>query len=190
VAIARANHRIVYPARFQLVAAMNPCRCGHADEPGYACHRGPNERCAAQYQARLSGPLLDRFDLTIDVPAVGAADLLRPPPREGSAEVAARVAGARAIQIERYRALGLDRVLCNAAAPANVVETVAAPEPVALSLLHEAAERMRLTARGYHRVLKLALTLADLDAREGVSRADIAEALSYRGPQERAAAAA
>ena len=85
VAIARANHRVVYPARFQLVAAMNPCRCGQADEPGYACKRGPNARCVAQYQARLSGPLLDRFDLTIDVPAVAAADLLQPPPREGSA---------------------------------------------------------------------------------------------------------
>jgi magnesium chelatase family protein len=190
VAIARANHRVVYPARFQLVAAMNPCRCGHADDPGYACHRGPNLRCAAQYQSRLSGPLLDRFDLTIDVPAVGAADLLQPPPREGSAEVAARVAAARAIQIERYRGLGLEGVVCNAAAPANVVETIAECAPAALSLLREAAERMRLTARGYHRVLKLALTLADLDARDGVSRADIAEALSYRGPQERAAAAA
>jgi Mg-chelatase subunit ChlI len=98
VAIARANHRIVYPARFQLVAAMNPCRCGQADEPGYACHRAPNARCVAQYQSRLSGPLLDRFDLTIDVPSVGAADLLRPAPAEGSAEVAERVLAAREIQ--------------------------------------------------------------------------------------------
>jgi magnesium chelatase family protein len=121
VAIARANHRIVYPARFQLVAAMNPCRCGQADEPGYSCRRGPNARCVSQYQARLSGPLLDRFDLTIDVPAVAAADLLQPPPREGSAEIAERVAAARKIQTERYRALGLDKVACNAAAPASVV---------------------------------------------------------------------
>jgi magnesium chelatase family protein len=190
VAIARANHRIVYPARFQLVAAMNPCRCGHADEPGYSCRRGPNARCVAQYQARLSGPLLDRFDLTIDVPAVAAADLLQPPPREGSAEIAERVAAARTIQAERYRALGLDRVACNAAAPANVVEAVAAPDASALSLLRDAAERMRLSARGYHRVLKLARTLADLDGADTVGRAHLAEALSYRGPQERAAAAA
>jgi magnesium chelatase family protein len=190
VAIARANHRVVYPARFQLVAAMNPCRCGHADEPGYACSRGPNARCVAQYQARLSGPLLDRFDLTIDVPAVAAADLLQPPPREGSAEVAERVAAARAIQIERYRALGLDGVACNAAAPANVVERIAAPDASALSLLRDAAERMRLSARGYHRVLKLARTLADLDRADTVGRAHLAEALSYRGPQERAAVAA
>ena len=92
VMIARANHRTTYPARFQLVAAMNPCRCGHATEPGYACRRQPNDRCMAQYQARISGPLLDRIDLAIEVPAVTAADLILPPPAEGSAEVAARVA--------------------------------------------------------------------------------------------------
>src|ERR1700742_2001736 len=90
VAISRANHRIVYPARFQLVAAMNPCRCGHADDPGFACARGPVSRCAAQYQARLSGPLIDRFDLTIDVGAVTATALLRAPPAEGAREAAER----------------------------------------------------------------------------------------------------
>src|SRR5579863_9791861 len=120
VALARANHRIVYPARFQLIAAMNPCRCGHASEPGYACSRGPNQRCAAQYQARLSGPLIDRFDLMIDVPAVSATDLLLPAPAEGSLEVAERVTAAREIQGERYRALGLPLVTCNAAAPAGI----------------------------------------------------------------------
>src|ERR1700674_4096777 len=88
VAIARANHRIVYPARFQLIAAMNPCRCGHASEPGYACARGPTTRCVAQYSVRLSGPLLDRFDIVIDVPSVLASDLMTPPAREGSAEAA------------------------------------------------------------------------------------------------------
>jgi magnesium chelatase family protein len=85
VAIARANHRVVYPARFQLIAAMNPCRCGMANEPGYACKRAPNDRCVAQYLGRLSGPLLDRFDVVVDVPSVSAADLMTPPPREGSA---------------------------------------------------------------------------------------------------------
>ena len=107
VAIARANHRITYPARFMLVAAMNPCRCGRASEPGFTCKRGPNVRCAADYQARLSGPLLDRIDLHIEVPAVTAADLILPPPAEGSREVAARVARARAMQVERYAAIGL-----------------------------------------------------------------------------------
>jgi len=108
VAIARANHRVVYPARFQLVAAMNPCRCGSANEPGYACKRAPNERCVAQYLGRLSGPLLDRFDLVVDVPSVSAADLMTPPAREGSAEVAARVGAARKIQLARYAELGLE----------------------------------------------------------------------------------
>src|SRR5215467_12053310 len=114
VAIARANHRVVYPARFQLVAAMNPCRCGQANEPGYACKRAPNDRCVAQYLGRLSGPLLDRFDLVVDVPSVSAADLMAPPAQEGSAEAAARVAAARKIQLKRYAELGLDGVVCNA----------------------------------------------------------------------------
>jgi magnesium chelatase family protein len=190
VAISRANHRIVYPARFQLVAAMNPCRCGHATEPGYACSRAPNARCMAQYQARLSGPLLDRFDLTIETPAVSAADLLLPSPAEGSAEVAERVAVSREIQAERYRALGLPHVLCNAAAPANVVEQAVDPDAPARDLLRQAAERMRLSARGYHRVLKLARTLADLDGGGPVRRLHLAEALSYRGGGDRAAIAA
>ncbi len=109
VAIARANHRVVYPARFQLIAAMNPCRCGMANEPGYACKRAPNDRCVAQYLGRLSGPLLDRFDLVVDVPSVSAADLMTPPAREGSAEAAARVAAARKIQLARYAELGTRR---------------------------------------------------------------------------------
>ena len=190
VAIARANHRIVYPARFQLVAAMNPCRCGNADEPGYSCPRGQTSRCAAQYPSRLSGPLLDRFDLTIDVPSVSAADLLRPTPSEGSAEVSARVATARAVQTERFRALGLPNVLSNAAAPSNVIETIGAPEGGAMALLRDAAERMRISARGFHRVLKLARTLADLDGADSVKRVHIAEALSYRSRADRTASAA
>src|ERR1700749_2798189 len=180
VAIARANHRIVYPARFQLIAAMNPCRCGHASEPGYACARGPNQRCMAQYQARLSGPLIDRFDLMIDVPAVSAADLLLPAPAEGSLEVAERVTAAREIQGERYRALGLPLVTCNAAAPAGIVEEALQADAAAHGLFREAAELMRLSARGYHRVLKIARSLADLDGGGAVQRIHLAEALSYR----------
>ena len=190
IAIARANHRVVYPARFQLVAAMNPCRCGHATEPGYACRRQQNERCVAAYQARISGPLLDRFDLAIEVPAVTAADLILPPPAEGSAEVAARVAAARAIQAERYRALGLPGVATNAAAPANVIETVAKLDGPGATLIRDAAERMRLSARGYHRVLKLARTLADLDGVATVGRPHLAEALAYRGKNALVARAA
>ena len=190
VMIARANHRITYPARFQLVAAMNPCRCGRATEPGYACRRQPNERCMAQYQSRVSGPLLDRIDLVIEVPAVTAADLILPPPAEGSAQAAARVANARAMQEARFRARGLEGVNCNAACPAPVIEEMARPEPAGLTLLRDAAETMRLTARGYHRVLKVARTLADLDGVETVARAHLAEALSYRAAIDRAQEAA
>src|SRR5438552_826683 len=143
VAIARANHRVTYPARFTLVAAMNPCRCGRASDAGFTCRRGPNARCAAEYQMRLSGPLLDRIDLNIEMPAVTAADLILPPPAEGSKEVAARVANARALQAERYAALGLPDVRTNAVAPAPVLEQVARPDSAGLSLLRDAADAMR-----------------------------------------------
>src|SRR5437899_994250 len=179
VAIARANHRVTYPARFMLVAAMNPCRCGRASEPGFACKRGTNARCAADYQGRLSGPLIDRIDLHIEVPAVTAADLILPPPTEGSREVAARVASARARQAERYAALKLDG-RTNAAVPGAALEEVAKPDASGLKLLREAAEAMRLSARGYHRVLRVARTLADLDGADKVGRIHLAEALSYR----------
>jgi magnesium chelatase family protein len=180
VAIARANHRVTYPARFMLVAAMNPCRCGRASEPGFTCRRAPNTRCAADYQARLSGPLLDRIDLHIEVPAVSAGDLILPPPAEGSREVGERVARARARQAERYATLGLSHVRTNAQAHGAVLDQVAKPDSAGLTLIHEAADAMRLTARGYHRVLRVARTLADLDGADTIGRAHLAEALSYR----------
>ncbi len=187
--IARANQRVSFPARFQLVAAMNPCRCGKATEPGFACPRMPNIRCMADYQAKISGPLIDRMDMVIEVPAVSAADLILPAPAEGSAEIGARVAAARARQIERYRGRGLP-VGLNAHAPPAVLDDVAAPDAAGLALLRDAAEALRLTARGYHRVLKLARTIADLDACETVRRAHLAEAISYRGATDRVRAAA
>ncbi|MEA2993376.1 MAG: magnesium chelatase family protein [Alphaproteobacteria bacterium] len=180
VAISRANHRVTYPARFMLVAAMNPCRCGRASDPGFACRRAPNIRCAADYQGRLSGPLLDRIDLHIEVPAVTAADLILPPPAEGSREVAIRVARARAMQAQRYAALGLPGVRTNAEANGAVLEDAARPDATGLTLLRDAADAMRLSARGYHRVLRVARTLADLDGAEKVGRVHLAEALSYR----------
>ena len=180
VAISRANHRITYPARFMLIAAMNPCRCGRASDPGFAYKRGANVRCAAEYQARVSGPLLDRIDLHIEVPAVTAADLILPPPAEGSREIAARVARARDIQTERYASLGLPGVRTNAQANGPVLEQVARADGTGLSLLKDAADAMQLSARGYHRVLRVARTLADLDGAEKVARVHLAEALSYR----------
>ncbi|MFL5024803.1 MAG: YifB family Mg chelatase-like AAA ATPase [Microvirga sp.] len=190
ILIARANHRVTYPARFQLVAAMNPCRCGQATEPGYVCRRQPNERCIAQYQARLSGPLLDRIDLSIEVPAVTAADLILPAPAEGSAQVAARVAQARERQVKRYAALKLDGIATNAACPPALLEEVSQPDPEGLSLIRDAANAMRLSARGFHRVLKVGRTLADLDGEERVRRIHVAEALSYRAHADRRPAAA
>jgi magnesium chelatase family protein len=180
VSIARANHRVTYPARFMLVAAMNPCRCGRADEPGFACNRKPNVRCAADYQGRLSGPLLDRIDLHIEVPAVTAADLILPAPAEGSREVAARVAAARERQAARYAAIGLPHIRSNAAVSGAVLEDVTRPDASGLALLREAADAMRLSARGYHRVLRVARTLADLDGLDKIGRVHLAEALSYR----------
>jgi magnesium chelatase family protein len=189
VVIARANNRVTYPARFQLVAAMNPCRCGLAGTPGHTCRRGV--RCAAEYQERLSGPLLDRFDLTVEVPAVSAADMIAVGrPGEASAVVAARVAAARAAQCERYAAMGRPDVRTNAAAPAGLVEDAAALDPAGRRLIGDAAEALRLSARGYHRVLKVARTLADLDGAETVGRIHVAEAVAYRGRTDRAAAAA
>jgi magnesium chelatase family protein len=180
VAIARANHRITYPARFMLVAAMNPCRCGRASDPGFACKRGANVRCAADYQARLSGPLLDRIDLHIEVPAVTASDLILPPPSEGSREVAARVARARDIQARRYAELLQPGIRTNAEANGAVLEEIAKLDSSGTKLLRDAADAMRLSARGYHRVLRVARTLADLDGADNVGRIHLAEALSYR----------
>ena len=176
--ISRANHRITYPSRFQLVAAMNPCRCGHAGEPGYVCKRGA--RCAADYQARISGPLLDRIDIRIEVPAVSARDLMLPSPKEGSAEAAARVARARQIQKERFVALDEPSILTNAQCSASLIEKICQPDADGQDLLRQVAESMALSARGYHRILKVARTLADLAGRTQPGRAELAEALSYR----------
>jgi magnesium chelatase family protein len=179
VNVARANSHVTYPARVQLVAAMNPCRCGYLSEPGRACGRAP--RCALDYQSRLSGPLLDRIDLYLDVPAVSPADLALPPPAETSVEVARRVAAARLRQSRRYGGLSEGRrIRTNAEADGALLDQVATPEPAGRALLQRAAERLRLSARGYHRVLRVARTLADLDGAAAVARHHIGEALSYR----------
>jgi magnesium chelatase family protein len=176
--VARANYHVTYPARFQLVAAMNPCKCGMAGEPGHVCRKGP--RCASDYQGRISGPLLDRMDIQIELNAVKASDLTLPAPKESSADVAKRVAAARERQKARFAELGLPHLRTNAEADGQLLEDIARPDDPGLKLLREAADAMNLSARGYHRVLRVARTLADLDGRDRVARINIAEALSYR----------
>ncbi len=166
---------ITYPARFLLVAAMNPCKCGYLGDLARQCRRVP--QCGVDYASKLSGPLLDRIDLTVSVPAVSAADLSLPPPSETSADIAARVAAARDIQRHRYARHGLRS---NAEADGAVLTAAARMDQAAATLLRQASERLGLSARGYHRVLRVARTIADLAGVEAIGAAHIAEALAFR----------
>ena len=181
VTVARANAHVTFPARVQLIAAMNPCRCGHLGDPALGCSRAP--RCAADYQSKVSGPLLDRIDLHVEVDPVSAADLALPPPAEGSEHVAARVAAARAIQVARLSDSG---TRSNAELDGDLLERFATPDEPGRKLLAQAAEAMRLSARGYTRMLRVARTIADLGGAETIGRIHVAEALSYRRVAPRA----
>jgi magnesium chelatase family protein len=178
VVVARANHHIRYPARVQLVAALNPCRCGYGGLGKGHCGRAP--RCQRDYQSKVSGPLLDRIDLQVEVPPVTAADLALPPPSEGTAEAAARVAVARDLQAARAAEIGDGAPILNARAEGSVLEKVAALDEPARALLTKAAEASGLTARGWTRTIRLARTIADLEGSGSVRRVHIAEALIYR----------
>ncbi len=177
--IARVNHRIRYPSRFQLIAAMNPCRCGHAWTPGMTCRLGP--RCEDNYKGRISGPLWDRLDIQIAMAPVKATDLTLPPSKERSADVARRVNAARAIQARRYAMFGLDTVTINARCPAALLDEICELDKDGLRLLEQAANAHGLSARGYHRTLRLARTIADLDGSRMIGVLQLAEALSLRG---------
>jgi magnesium chelatase family protein len=177
--IARANAHVSYPARFQFVAAMNPCRCGYLGNAALACSRAP--RCAEDYLGKLSGPLLERIDLHIEVAPVPAGDLTLPPPAEGSEDVAARVRAARLLQHRRYADLDPDGATrLNAEADGKVLTAAATPDRPGRDLLARAVEQLNLSARSFHRVLRVARTLADLDGTTTPGQRHIAEALAYR----------
>ncbi|NBZ88547.1 YifB family Mg chelatase-like AAA ATPase [Stagnihabitans tardus] len=175
VMVARASAHVRYPCRFLLVAAANPCRCGHLADAERACNKAP--ACGEDYMGRISGPLMDRFDLRVDVPPVSWQDLDLPADGEKSATVAARVQAAREIQAERFEGL---EVRVNAEAEGELLDEIARPDAEGRALLQRVAERFGLTARGYHRVLRVARTIADLEGAADISRAHIAEAVSYR----------
>jgi magnesium chelatase family protein len=179
VVVARANAHIRYTCRFLLIAAANPCKCGYLFDPARACARVPG--CGDDYLGRISGPLMDRFDIRIEVPPVAYTDLDRDAPTgPPSAIIAARVAAARAIQAARYK--DMDGVRVNADASGALLDDIARPDDAGRDLLAQAAERLGLSARGYHRVIRVARTIADLAGHADVSRTDIAEAISFRLP--------
>lgn len=176
IVIARANANVRYPCKFMLVAAANPCKCGYMSDPARACARVPD--CGNDYLGKVSGPLMDRFDLRIEVPPVSFRDLDLPANGEPSTAIAARVSAARDIQAARFAQY--DGVALNADAQGRVLEEIATPDEDGRALLIKAADRFGLSARGYHRVLRVARTIADLDQSDGVARQHIAEALSFR----------
>ena len=175
VMIARANNHVKYPCRFMLVAAANPCKCGYLSEPARACGRAPD--CGDDYMGRISGPLMDRFDLRVDVPPVSYTDLDLPTTGDSSAQVASRVAAARSVQIDRFEGTALR---CNADLNGSSLDDWAAPDADGRSLLSRVADRFGLSARGYHRVLRVARTIADLDGSDDIRKPHVAEAVSYR----------
>ncbi len=176
VMVARANAHIKYPCRFMLVAAANPCKCGYLSDPARACARVP--QCGEDYMGRISGPLLDRFDLRVEVPPVAFSDLDLPSSGNSSQQVAYRVAAARDLQEQRFA--DYPDLHQNADAEGAVLDQISTPDAAGRDLLTRAANRFGLSARGYHRVLRVARTIADLDGSDPVLRPHVAEALSFR----------
>lgn len=178
ITISRVNAHTIYPAQFQLVAAMNPCRCGHLGNHQLECSRAP--QCAEDYQSKISGPLMDRIDIHIEVPAVSPWDLADVKQGESSAQVLERVLRAREIQSARFKAYGAPTLRTNSELKGELLEKIAELEPDAQELLVTFSERNHLSARAYHRTLRLARTIADLQNAQKIIKLHIAEALSYR----------
>jgi magnesium chelatase family protein len=179
VHVSRANAHVIYPSRVQLIAAMNPCRCGYLSDINLACKRAPI--CAEDYQQKLSGPLLDRFDLSLDIPALKPHEMAKlEKSTESSQTIQERVIRSRNIQKERFESLGYTNVYTNAEAEGKILEAIINADSNALNLLHQAVDHFSLSTRGYYRVLKVARTIADLEDSSMVYKQHIAEALSYR----------
>lgn len=176
IVVSRARYSVVYPANFTLVAAMNPCPCGYYNHPTRECTCSPGS--VHRYMGRISGPLMDRIDMHIEVTPVAPAELAEAAPAERSAVVRERVMRARAVQAERFR--GMDGIYTNAMMNAAMLRACCRPDAAGAALLERAMERLNLSARAYDRILKVARTIADLAGRAAIEAADIAEAINYR----------
>ena len=180
ITVSRAEYHHTYPARFQLIAAMNPCKCGYLGQAGQECPKAP--KCGAAYQSKISGPLLDRIDIHVYVPPVTPWDIFEKPKGESSKQVLDRVIKARQIQKKRFESLGIKHLLTNSQLYGNLLEDAVRLEADARQLLIDFADKLKLSARGYHRTLRLARTIADLQNENNVLKMHIAEALGYRRP--------
>ena len=172
IVVARANHHVTYPAEFQLVAAMNPCRCGYLGDPARACARAP--ACGRSYCERISGPMLDRFDLIVELPEVDSRLLLQSAPAEASAAIAARVRDAASFAASlKPPSVDSKMHLDDQLVPGRLTDA-------ARQLVETAIDKQALTARGFHRVLRVSRSIANLAQSDQIDRPHLAEALAYR----------
>lgn len=177
--VSRVNYHVKFPAKFQLIAAMNPCKCGYANDPSMSCNKAP--KCVIDYQSKISGPVFDRIDLHVDVPAVSPYDLSISTPRENSATISLRIDKAREIQQERLKRLKAPKnISTNSDADGEILMQIANMDDLAKNNLNNIAEQMKLSARGYHRVIRVARTIADLAGSDSIKKPHILEAASYK----------